>query len=183
MDITKYLAIYAALLSTVVFLWNVSHARPKFKVKLTLGMDKIDDKYVSGVYISIQNPSAHTVHVAAADILYRYRSISLIDWIKHAWEFKRIMRRVGWVHYPLSLHGVETGLPVSIEAGKSHMIFISDETLEDVLEDALDRRIIASVQDALWRNQNSSKFDFPKMVREDDHNHNRRREALPEDTS
>lgn len=183
MDITKYLAIYAASLSTAVFLWNVSRARPKFKVKLTLGMNKIDGEYVSGAYIAIQNPSAHTVHVVAVDILYRYRSISLIDWIKHAWEFKRIVRRVGWVHYPLNMDDVETGLPVSIEAGKSHMIFVSDEKLEDVLEDALDRRIIASAQDALWRNQHSAKFDYPRMIRKDDPNHIEQIEALPEETS
>jgi len=182
MDITKYLAIYAALLSTAVFLWNVSRARPKFKVKLTLGMEKIDGEYVSGAYIAIQNPSAHTVHVAAVDILYRYRNISIIDWIKHAWEFKRIMRRVGWVHYSLDINGVETGLPVSIEAGKSHMIFVSDEKLDEVLENALDQQIIASVQDALWRNQNSAKFDYPKIVRKDDPNHIEKLEALPEDT-
>lgn len=68
MDITKYLAIYAALLSTAVFLWNVWRARPKFKVKLTLGMDKIEDEYVSGAYIALQNPSAHTVHISAAPL-------------------------------------------------------------------------------------------------------------------
>ncbi|MGR1582831.1 hypothetical protein ACSSNL_15345 [Thalassobius sp. S69A] len=183
MDITKYLAIYAALLSTAVFMWNVSRARPKFKVKMTLGMEKIEDEYVSGAYIALQNPSAHTVHISAVDILYRYRRESLLDRVKHAWEFKRIMLRVGWVHYPLSMHGVETGLPISLEAGKSHMIFISDEKLDEIIEDALDRRIIASAQDALWRTKYSAKFDYPKMVRKDDPAQIEQKEAAPEDAA
>lgn len=159
MDLTKYLAIYAAFLSTAVFLWNVSRARPKFKVKLTHGLDTIEGETVSGVYIAIQNPSAHTVHIAGADILYRYRRETLWGWIKHAWSFKRIMPRVGWIHYPLNMHRIETGLPVSLEAGKSHMISLSDEKLNEILESALERQIIASAQDALWRTKYSAKFD------------------------
>lgn len=183
MDLTRYLAIYAALLSTTVFLWNVSHSRPKFRVKLTLGMDKIEDEYVSGAYIALQNPSAYAVHISGVDILYNYCRETLWGRIKHAWEFKRIMLRVGWVHYPLSMHGIETGLPVSLEAGKSHMIFISDEKLDEILEDALDRRIIASAQDALWRTKYSAKFDYPKMVCKGDPAEIEQKDAAPGDTA
>lgn len=34
MELTEFLAIYAAGLSTLVFFWNVLSARPKVKVRL-----------------------------------------------------------------------------------------------------------------------------------------------------
>ena len=146
-------------------------------------MDKVDDKYVSGIYVSLQNSSSHTVHISGVDILYRYRRGTFIERIKHAWEFKRIMRCVGWIHYPLNMHGVETGLPVSLEAHKSHMIFISDERLDDILEDALERRIIASAQDTLWRTKYSKKFDYPKFVQKDEPKQIEGKGAVPEDAT
>ncbi|GAA5080915.1 hypothetical protein N0B44_28440 [Roseibacterium beibuensis] len=163
MDITKYLAIYAAVLSTAVFVWNVARARPKFDVKLVLGLDETDGEYTSGVYVSLQNPSAHTVHISNVSFLYRYEETGLIDRVKHAWEFKRLMRRVGWVHNSMIFDGIETGLPVSLEPGKSHMIFVPYDTIDDMLERGIDRKIIAGAQDALWRNKYSAVFDFPVM--------------------
>ena len=40
---TDYLAIYAAILSTLVFLWNVLQSRPRIKVDLTLGIEGADE--------------------------------------------------------------------------------------------------------------------------------------------
>lgn len=73
MTVTEFLAIYAAFLSTVVFIWNWAREIPRVKVKIVCGTEKVDEGYLSGVYIFVQNPTPHTVHLAAIHILYLYK--------------------------------------------------------------------------------------------------------------
>ena len=76
--VTDYIAIYAAVLSTLVFLWNVLSARPKITVTLVLGANRLDEDFQSGVGLNIQNPSPHTVHVTSVSILYPFRRVTLL---------------------------------------------------------------------------------------------------------
>lgn len=173
MDLTKLLAIYAAILSTAVFMWNVSRSRPKFTVKLALGLDKCDEDYVSGVYISLQNTSSHTVHINQVRFVCPYRKVTLWDRIEALVKYRRFGRTVGWVHTGVPLENIDTGLPISLEAGNSHMIFIPDEVIEEMLDDSLSRKFVVQAQDALWRNKASATFRMPKSVQksEDDEKH------------
>ncbi len=55
MKVTEFLAIYAAGLSTIVFVWNYVRATPRIKVEIISGSDEIDGEFVFGAYISVKN--------------------------------------------------------------------------------------------------------------------------------
>lgn len=158
MKITELLAIYAACLSTLVFIWNIARSIPRVKVMIVFGTSTLEGKCISGVFISIQNPSPHTVHLSNVSILYPYQKNRLIDLIKDVVKYRRLPSTLGWVHSSLSNYNLEDKCPSSIEAGKSHNIFIPQEVLEKILKDSERREIKVVVQDQLWRNKYSRKF-------------------------
>lgn len=163
MELTKYLAIYAAALSTAVFFWNVSRARPKIRVKLIFSVEKVDGEYVHGVGVAVQNPSSHTVHITNVSLLYPWRKPTLKDYFEHIFRFRRWPRRIGWCHTSLSNYEIDDGCSVALEPGTAHRVLIPEDKLEKLMEGATKRRFIAVVQDALWRNKYSSAFDYPLM--------------------
>lgn len=158
MRLTDYLAIYAAGLSTLVFLWNTSTARSRVRLQIVPGASSQNDEVQIGLHISVQNVSAHTVHISSLSILYPYRQVGVIDYLSHLVKYRRIASNIGWVHTRPDYYDVEDGFPVSIEARKSHDIFIPEGALEKLLDDAIRREIRAGIQDALWRNKYSKTF-------------------------
>lgn len=158
MKVTDWLAIYGAVLSTLIFAWNAFHSRPRLKVVTVFGMED----GLHGAHISVQNRSPHTVHLSSISILYRYRETSLKEWLSNAWEYKRIPRRLGWVYSHLSNHSVEDGCPLALEARNSHHVLIPDAVLESIFRDALERKIIAVVQDKIWNNVYSNALVYAK---------------------
>ena len=158
MKVTDWLAIYGAALSTIVFAWNAFQSRPRLKVVIVFG---VDDN-VHGAHVSVQNRSPHTVHLSNISILYRYRSSSLKEWLSHAWEYKRIPRRLGWVYSPLSNYNVRDGCPIALEARNSHHIMIPDAVLESIFSKTSERKIIAVVQDKIWNSVYSNVFEYSK---------------------
>jgi len=158
LKVTELLAIYAACLSTIVFVWNVTRAIPRVKVKIVFGTDKVEGEWISGVYISVQNPSSYTVHLSNISILYPYSKKRFIDLISHILKYRRFSWNVGWVQSNLSNYELKDKCPLSLEAGKSHNVFVPQRVLEKILEDSERREIKAVVQDELWRNKYSRKF-------------------------
>ena len=163
MKITDYLAIYAAILSTLIFAWNVLQSRPRVRVDLIFGIEGTDEALKSGVYVVVRNLSSHDVHLSSISILYPYGIASLKERFAHVWRFKRLPRRLGWVHSSLSNYSVESGCPVCLEARKSHRVFIPQPALEAILAEVNDRTIMACVQDQLWNNVYSGKFKCPAI--------------------
>jgi len=157
MNLTDYLAIYAAVLSTVVFLWNLASARPKVRVMVIPGVH--EEKGV-GAYIFVQNTSAHTVHLSSLSLLYPYTHTTLKEWLSHILRYRRWPQNVGWVHTRLKEYGIADGLPLALEARKAHEVFIPQEKLDFLLQDAARREIRAGVQDELWRDTYSKPFKF-----------------------
>ncbi len=166
MKITELLSIYAAFLSTVVFAWNIRKAIPGYKVEIVFGTDKVDGKYVSGAYISVKNPSAHTVHLSNISILYPFGKRGIVEKIKHVFKYRRLPLTVGWCSSSLSNYEIDDKCPISLEPGKSIGILVPGEILEKIFEDCEVREIRASVQDELWRNKYSRKFEYPKVTQE-----------------
>lgn len=163
MQATDLLAIYGACLSTIVFAWNVSRAIPRYKVDVVFGLDDKEEKPRHGVYICIRNPSSQTVHLAGIDILYSYVNTGLIDKVRHTVKYRRLPKTVGWVHSSLSNYGVDDECPLAVEPGKSHMVFVPDGKLEEVLKESTTRKFRACVQDQLWRSKYSAVFDYPMI--------------------
>ena len=143
MKITDYLAIYAAVLSTLVFAWNVAQSRPRFRVDLVHSLETLNGKTEDGVYIIVRNVSNHDIHLANVNFLYPSRKSSLRERISHAWKFQRLPRRIGWVHSSLSFHAISNGCPTSIEARKSHRVFLPKNAIQEMIAEAyapLDRQ-------------------------------------------
>lgn len=161
MELTDYLAVYGAGLSTAVAIWNALRTQSKIRVLLTFAIESLDGKPRSGAGISIQNPSAQTAHITSVSFLYPYTTTTLRGRIKHLVEFKRIPRNHGWCHTSLSNFGMKDGCPASIEPGKSHWIFVPEEVVEKLLKDSVSRQFKVVVQDALWRNKYSKAFEYP----------------------
>jgi hypothetical protein len=75
LKMTDYLAVYAAVLSTLVFLWNVLQSRPRIKVDLISGIEGSGDSVTSGIYVFVRNLSSYDIHLSNIDILYPYTNI------------------------------------------------------------------------------------------------------------
>lgn len=161
MKITEALSIYAAVLSTIVFIWNIRRAIPRFQVEVVFGTDEVDGEFVSGAYISVKNPSPHTVHLSNISILYPYRKIGVVEGVKHFIKYRRLPFTAGWVRSSLSNYGVEDKCPVALDSGKSVGILVPESVLEKIFEDCKERVIKASAQDELWRNKYSRRFEYP----------------------
>jgi hypothetical protein len=155
---TDWLAIYGAVLSTVVFIWNAFQSRPRLKVIVVFGLEN----GVVGAHVSVQNRSPYTIHLSNISILYRYRRASLKEWLSHAWEYKRIPRRLGWVSSSLSNYEVSDGCPVTLEARNAHHVLVPETALETIFAKSPERKIIAVAQDKIWNNVYSNVFEYSK---------------------
>jgi hypothetical protein len=152
LNLTDYLAIYGAFVSTVVFMWNIYRTRARIRVEVVPGFHGNGDEKKFGVYISIKNVSAHTVHLSNVSVLYPYQNPSMRERLNHIVRFRSLPYTVGWVHSSLSNYKLKDGCPVSLDARKSHEIFVPNAAFRKILEDAVRREIKAVVQDQLWKN-------------------------------
>ena len=157
--LTDALAGYAAILSTLVFYWGVTQSKPKINVEIMLGLS---DNYETGIYILIKNPSAHTVHIEAVSILTPYEKVTLKKLVSYLWNNKHFPpSSVGWAYSDIRYH-IENGTrgSFSLEPGTSHKLFVSQETLKDLLHDALRLEVMAAAHDQLGQTKFSRKFSI-----------------------
>ena len=160
MKLTDYLAIYAAVLSTAVFVWNVVQARPRLRVDVIFGIEEIDGVVQGGVCLCVRNVSSKEVHLAQLSVLYPYKAATLKARLSYLCKFRRLPTRENWIHTSLKYYAVETGCPVSIDARKSHQIFLPAETVETILAKAYEPKLMACAQDALWKNVYSRPYEW-----------------------
>ncbi len=163
LKLTDYLAIYAAALSTLVFIWNMLQSKPKVRVDLVYGIEEDGEDLKSGVYIFVRNLSSHQVHLSNVSLMYPYRKVSVKERVIHLWKYKRLPIRIGWVSTSLSNYSIDDGCPISIEPRMSHKVLIIDEKLEKLLEDSINNSVIACTQDQLWNNTYSKVFVNPVL--------------------
>lgn len=160
MKFTEILAVYGAVLSTAVFIWNVLRSIPKFKVDIAYGIEEIDGEYVGGAVVCVRNPSSTTVHLASVEVMYAYEKPKLIDRLLHILKYRRSPSTVGWTHVPLVNYDLDNKCPIALEAGQSHHVFIPDNVVKEILSQTKIKKLRGSVQDQLWRNKYSSPEDF-----------------------
>jgi len=162
--ITEALSIYAAVLSTIVFLWNMRKAVPSYKVEMVFGTEIIDEEYISGIYISVKNPSAHTVHLSNISILYPFGERGFLEKLKHTLKYRRLPFTVGWCSSSLSNYDIDDKCPIALEPGKSVGILLPESTLENIFKECEKKIIKVSVQDELWRCKYSKKMNIMNLV-------------------
>ncbi|CAJ1811565.1 hypothetical protein PEKONANI_01563 [Aeromonas jandaei] len=161
MKLTDYLAMYAAVLSTLVFLWNVYQSRPKIKIDLLFGVESKEGAVRSGVYIIVRNMSSHDIYLSNISILYPYGKSSLKDRLSYLLKNKRYPSRVGWVSSSLTNYEIEHGCPMCLGARQSHQVLVPYNMVDVILENVERRILIGCVQDQLWQNTYSSSLNIP----------------------
>ncbi|QNA90838.1 hypothetical protein G4G28_24260 [Massilia sp. Dwa41.01b] len=162
MKITDYLAIYAAALSTLVFLWNLRQARPRIKVTILPGLTDKGETPRFGAFIIVKNMSPLEVHLSASRLLYRHKKPSLKEKLMHILKYRQIPRNIGWVQSRFSYYDVDDEFPLSLGARKAHRIFIPESALEKIAIESGDRTIRCNIQDELGNNVLSKKFTWNK---------------------
>ena len=160
---TDYLAIYAAALSSVVFIWNVLQSRPRLKVDLLLGSETVEGITTSGLSIVVRNTSSQDIHLAGIDLLYPYHDVKVRDRLLHLWRYKRWPNRVGWCRTSLSNYCLRDGCPMCLDARRSHHVLVPQPVVEQILSQATRDSIIAIVQDQLWNNAYSRPFQWLRV--------------------
>lgn len=157
MKLPEILTVYASILSTIVFIWNIHKAKPNFKITVVFGCKMIDSELVEGAYISVKNPSSRVVHLTNISLLYPHK-MRLFEIFLHVLKYKRMNLNMGWVYSNLSNYEIDDGCPLALEPGRAHGILIPKKTLEEIFEDSNKKEIKASAQDQLWRNRVSKKI-------------------------
>lgn len=160
MKLTDWIAIYAAVLSTCVFIWQFGQGKPRVKVAVVPGV--VDGDH--GAYISVQNRSAHAVSISHCSFLYPGRKQTVWDWLTHAWQFRTFPRRLGWIHAFLP-YDLDLKLPARLEPHDSLGIFIPEAKLFEHFQGNLEMMVVFKVQDALWKDYftNEYHFGFPEF--------------------
>lgn len=152
--VTDWIAVYAAALSTWVFFWQVRQGKPRIKVAVVPGI--VDGDF--GAFISIQNRSAHAVNLTTCSLVYPWRKLTKVNWLKAAWQTRTVPKRLGWIHGFLP-EGVDSGLPTQVAPHNAHTIFVPEATLFDLLGTSA-KKVVFKVQDALWKDHFSDEFHF-----------------------
>lgn len=165
MKITDYTSLYAALLSTFLFAWQIKNSRAKVKVNLILGASEVGE---IGVYLFVRNISNYEVHINSVSLLYPYERLTFFKKIKRIIRYRhfRNCKYSGWVHTDLVFKGIATGLPISIQPRKSHEIFIPKDNIKKSFSKNYPSVIVASCQDALWNDEYSEVFDISNFIGE-----------------
>lgn len=162
LKIGDWIAIYAAIISSIVFFWNVIQSRPRLKIDLLFGVETIQGVTTSGASIIVRNTSSHDVHLGSIGLLYPVSNFNAKESIVHMLRYRRWPSRIGWCHTSLSLYGKEDGCPMRLEARKSHHVLVSKDIVEQILSGAKHPTLVAKVQDQLWNNLYSKPFKWPQ---------------------
>lgn len=172
-DLKDLATVYAAVLSTIVFVWNMRNSKPKFSVEIVHGVDGAENEARHGIFIFIKNPSLQKVHIESVALLFPTKDASTLKQFDrnrlgrrgYYWNilrrfFKRKYERkyAHWVHTHLVFKNVKTALPVSIESRNSHRIFVPEANLKEMLSEAPNGVFAAMASDALWRRSYSAPF-------------------------
>lgn len=162
-----WVAIYAAVLSTIVFLWNIKNSKPSYSVELAPSAQDNGKEIEDGIDITIKNPSSKVVNISNISLVYASprEAFFLVNLYRGLSE-KLLNLEPSNVraHYFLPVHG-ELFKPktfLSIDAHNSKNIFVPLSSMEEMLKDPdVENGVFyAIVQDALSRRRYSPIFRY-----------------------
>lgn len=158
-----WIAIYGAVLSTLVAFREYWTSRNKFKVTMNVGMDRDRHDGLCAV-IRVMNHGNHPLMLFHVGLVWPYRQVTLIDRLSHFIRFRRLPLRIGWVHGPLPDSDEGYAFPCRIEPKESEDFWLPYEAINEGSDDY--RNILmAFAQDALGRDSYSAPFTMrPKKV-------------------
>jgi len=91
MKLTEGLAIYAAILSTGNFLWNLYQNRPNHSVSIGLAFYEDSGKTTVGIAMTAMNPSPKTDHLQSFSLLVGGSRAGIMDKLKSFLNYKRFV--------------------------------------------------------------------------------------------
>lgn len=151
LKITDWLAIYAAVVSTLVFWWTIKQSKAKIKVDILPGFETIDGIPTSGYFIIIRNISSQPIPIGSISILSQYKQATLFSRLNHLLKYRRFSQSEGWVYHSLSSYNIDTKCPITLEPRSFHKIIISFDKIDSLLKEDSLRLIKVNVQDQLWK--------------------------------
>ncbi|WP_072055736.1 hypothetical protein [Aliivibrio fischeri] len=158
LSFTDYLAIYGAVLSTIIFTWNVIKSRPTFCVDFIPGFN--DENTLEGEFIIIRNKSAHKIYLAGVELLYPTERGTKVEFLRLCIKHKQYFKSFGWCSVNLNQIQVNDECPLVLESGQSHRIFIPRKIVNNLIEEGSEKKLMASAQDQLFNNRYSKVRTF-----------------------
>jgi len=164
MNSTDWIAIYGAVLSTVIALLGYINSKSNFRVKLQNCIECREIDISDGICISVMNHTNHKVVIKTVHVMYPYCKSSIWDRLKGIKYYKRFNNYIGWVSTPLSNYRIKDNLPAVLEAGFSYQVVIPRDKLKRILDDNDNRKLVALVEDSLGRRKYSTTLKVQDMV-------------------
>ena len=122
-QITMAIAVYGAILSTIVFGWSVFayfSDKPKLKLKYSTAFIKFSDNSLKPVFsISISNPTKHRIKLNAVGILFKN-------------------------HQAFNFVGLQDGLPKELLPGDDHMVYRDIEPIKKMIDEQGESKYICA---------------------------------------
>ncbi|WP_298336389.1 hypothetical protein [uncultured Erythrobacter sp.] len=151
-----WIAVYAALLSTFIFVREWRDNRVRLKVTVSHGVDAEKHEGVCAV-IRISNLGHRPLVLFGVGLMWNYRRVSLAERIRHMVLYKRFPRRIGWVRGHLPEDHKADDLPRAIDPLNSVDVWVPFDKIDEAIDEG-NNVIIAYAQDALGRNSYSQEF-------------------------
>lgn len=149
-----WVALYGAVLSTIIFAREWITSRSKLRVTVAHG---VSDQFKEAcMVVRVSNHGHRPLRLFHVGLLWKYRAVGWRDRVWDAIRYKRF-RHIGWVHGTLPPADPDHNFPCIIEPLQSADFWVPFSAIDEASAD--DRNIIiASAQDALGRNSYSRPF-------------------------
>ncbi len=154
LKLTDFLAVWGAVLSTLTFAMTVVRARPRLKVNLVAGFE--NDRPC--MYIYARNVSSLRVRIETITLLYRPARVPAWRRLIDVLRYRRRYPYPSWQIWFPSSRDVDTGCPVFVEPHASYRCILPDAAVLEVMRNSADGRIVAKVQDSLWKDYHSKAY-------------------------
>jgi len=161
MQITDFLALYAAVLSTAlpVIGWWRSRRALVIDMMLEVGSGSSEGTHI-GAAIFVRNVKTSPVEVQHVGLIWPYRKVSWREKIIKTLRYRRPWWATSWVHGSLP-NGTETNMPALVEGWRSLHIYLDRAALLEQIVESGERTVRATVQDALGQTYYSGPFEVP----------------------
>lgn len=147
---TAILAVYGAIISTIVLIWNVAWAirmsRSRVRVILIPSYGRSRGRSVDGYMISIANPSSVKVTLFELTVWFEKRRVA---GHRHFWNrhVRRKQTPEGWIGMMLALEDYDT--PLELAPGEAREFIAPADKVESLTDGASTIRV--AVRDGLMR--------------------------------
>ncbi|WP_421791311.1 hypothetical protein [Hyphobacterium sp.] len=157
---TLAIAGYAAVLSTIVFVWQIRASRPRIRLKAVYGFKKERDRSQYGVYLIVTNDSVFKITIRDMMLFVKIKPFRLSDWIKSAITLRRLPSNLNWMGMGFPEEKLQSRLPASVDAYGSVYLFIDEVLLKRVTNSSIDNKIVFEIRDDLQRTCRSNSLFF-----------------------